>query len=239
MPEQKSIPPLEELVFAEQDYVWDAGKAARRLQSNLGWAALAVYSLAIDVSADAESYEAYKLLIADYVGKEPKIVPQALKSGRKSISQLGGNMRETAEHTLAFLEAKYSRQEGTTQNVDTEAAKENDSHKEKNRYSDEPQDTDGQCVGTEEASRIVERLTEGGQVLPAWGRDALIQFISGLSAVESLTADGFEKISPVQYFTRLLESLPSLIPTDEAAGAAAPRDNSLESLGKRIAQALK
>ncbi|MEA3312128.1 MAG: hypothetical protein U9Q76_07920, partial [candidate division WOR-3 bacterium] len=89
------------------------------------------------------------------------------------------------------------------------------------------------------AERIVERLAHQGRLLPAWGREALVGFISGLSDEKSLSDEGFEPISPLDFFTGLLESLPALVPLSEFASPQARVDNSFESLGRRIAASIK
>jgi len=89
------------------------------------------------------------------------------------------------------------------------------------------------------AERIVERLAHQGRLLPAWGREALVGFIAGLSDEKSLSDEGFEPISPLDFFTGLLESLPALVPLSEFASPQARVDNSFESLGHKIAQMIK
>jgi len=89
------------------------------------------------------------------------------------------------------------------------------------------------------AERIVERLAHQGRLLPAWGREALVGFIAGLSDEKSLSNEGFEPISPLDFFTGLLESLPALVPLSEFASPQARVDNSFESLGHKITQMIK
>jgi hypothetical protein len=107
-----------------------------------------------------------------------------------------------------------------------------------------PQPSAKQSVGVkderlEAAEQIVDRLASEGRLLPAWGRDALARFIAGLSDEKSLSDEGFEPISPLDFFTRILESLPALVPLSEFASPQARVDNSFEALGRRIAASIK
>lgn len=251
------LTPLGELAFASSDYPWDAQAAAARLKQAFGWAALAAYSLAIDPAKDPESLDAYVLLVVDLVEGEPCVVPAALEAARKSLDDLEGEARDVAERRLSFLEerlaaireAEEEREMKESKASVAEEKKEQEGEKEAEVQS-ETQDERGPGPSVEqsvevnaerlaEAQRLVERLSARGSLLPAWGKDALVQFIAGLSDEKTLSQEGFEPISPVEFFTRLLESLPALIPTQEFATPQARKDRSFESLGHKIASSLK
>lgn len=241
------LTPLGELAFAYSDYPWDAQAAAARLKETFGWAALAAYSLAIDPAKDPESLDAYVLLVVDLVEGEPCVVPAALDVARKSIDDLEGEARDVAERRLSFLEERLAAIREAEEEKKMEASEASLSEEKKEQESEsevqsETQDEPGPELNAErlaEAQRIVEHLAREGRLLPAWGRAALLQFIAGLSDEKILSQEGFEPISPVEFFTRLLESLPALIPTQEFATPQARKDRSFESLGHKIASSLK
>jgi len=232
MSTEKTPAPLDRLGFAAAEHPWDEQAAAKRVLESFGWAGLAAYSLAMDVSADAESAEAYKLLVVDVVDGEPLIIPAALSSARESLGELEGNVRETAEQTLAFLGVKLARTSESTGKQESTAVPEEGAQEETSENRDASKPDAGRLA---QAERIVDNLAAKGSLLPAWGRETLTGFIAGLSTEPTLTVDGFERVSPLEFFTGLVESLPAFIPTQEFAPPQAPQDRSLESLGRRIA----
>jgi hypothetical protein len=252
------LAPLGELSFAPSDHPWDAQVAAARLKQGFGWVALAAYSLAIDAQKDPESFDAYQLLVVDLVDGEPCVVPAALKAARGSLDDLEGEARDVAERRLSFIEQKWTaiREEESQASLREEESEEGEEGEEEAGVQSEPQDEPRpsvrQSVGVKdervpepsaerlaEAAGLVERLAAKGSLLPAWGKDALVQFMAGLSDEKTLSQDGYEPISPVKFFSRLLESLPALIPTQEFAGPQELKDRSFESLGRKIANSLK
>lgn len=247
--ETLQIAPLGELAFASLDYPWDAQAAAARLKQAFGWAALAAYSLAIDPAKDPESFDAYQLLVVDVVGGEPCVVPAALEAARGALDDLEGEARDVAERRLSFLEERLAAIREAEEEKVMEESKASLSEEKKEQKSEEEaevqseaKDEPGSVSNAErlaEAERLVERLSARGSLLPAWGRDALVQFIAGLSDERILPQDGYEPISPVEFFARLLESLPALVPTQEFARPQEPKDRSFESLGHKIASSLK
>jgi len=232
------LTPLEDLAFAQTDYPWDAPGAAQRLRQSLGWAALAAYSLAIDSMADSESVEAYKLSVVDIVDDEPLIIPAALQAARRSLDDLEGNVRECAEESLAFLEAKLARISKVAEEPETELT-ESPAVEKDQEGSGTQYESEGEAERLAEAQRVVDRLAREGRLLAAWGREALVQFVTGLSVEKSISQNGFEPVSPVEFFLGLVESLPALVPTEEFAAPAARQDRSFESLGHKIAQTIK
>jgi hypothetical protein len=230
------LTPLEELAFAQVDHPWDAPAAAQRLQQSLGWAALAAYSLAINPMADSESVEAYKLSVVDIVDDEPLIIPAALQAARRSLDDLEGNVRESAEESLAFLEVKLARISKVTEEPESAVAPDEEGEQ---KGSGTQSESEGEAERLAEAQRVVDRLAREGRLLAAWGREALVQFVTGLSVEKSISQDGFEPVSPAEFFVALVESLPALIPTEEFAAPAARQDRSFESLGHKIAQTIK
>jgi len=254
MTPKTTLTPLGKLAFAPADYPWDAQAAAKRVQDALGWSALALYSLRVDTSADSESFEAYPMLVVDLVDGEPRVVPAALSAVREALSDLDEETRSAVDDhldalkkRLAQIEKASEESQTATTEVGTEGAE--DAKIEAGPQS-ETQDDRGPRASAESsvgvnperldaAERIVERLAHQGRLLPAWGRASLVGFIAGLSDEKSLSDEGFEPISPLDFFTGLLESLPALVPLSEFASPQARVDNSFESLGRRIAQMIK
>lgn len=239
--ETQQLTPLEELAFAPADHPWDEQAARERLREALGWAALAAYSLAIDPTADAESFDAYKLLVVDMVDGKPLIIPAALTAARKSLDDLEGQMRDAAESKLAILEEKLAREtevsdERIAQEAESPAVQEPE---EVESEESEPQKKEEYSCGLEQAEGIVERLAAEGKLLPAWSQEELVQFVAALSTEKILQTREGEFSSPVEYFVIFIESLPALVPTQEYAAPAARQDRSYESLGHKIAQTVK
>lgn len=239
--ERHQLTPLDELGFAPRDHPWDEQAARERLREALGWAALAAYSLAIDSTADAESFDAYKLLVVDMVDGKPLIIPEALTAARTSLDDLEGEMRDAAESNLAILEEKLARE---TEVSDEQVAQEAESPAVQKPEEAESEETGTQkkeeySCGLEQAERIVERLAAEGKLLPAWRQEELVQFVAALSTEKILQTRGGEFSSPVEYFVIFIESLPALVPTQEYATPAARQDRSFESLGHKIAQSIK
>ncbi len=233
---------LEELSFADSSYPWDESAARQRLLESMGWAALAAYSLAIDTLKDSQSFQAYKLLVVDLLEGEPRIVPRALEDARASLGQLEGNMRETAEVTLNFLESKYARAGEAALGTESDYSKNED---EPQTFSTALEEGSGepdseQSIQTlPQAQALVASLESRGCVVPAWGREALVQFVAGLSTEESISSPGgFGKLSPRDYFVRIMETLPALVPSGELSTSAKLPENTFESLGRRIASSL-
>jgi len=250
-PKKTQLTPLEELSFAPTDYPWDAQAAAKRLEEDFGWAALAAYSLWIDTSADSESFEAYPMLVVDIVDGEPCVVPAALKAASEAMTDLDEETRSAVEPRLGALKKRLAQIEKASQesqtattdagtedveNREPEAGPEPQSESQVDRG---PRANSESSVGVKEAELIVERLAAKGSLLPAWGREALVGFIAGLSQEKSLSDEGFEPISPLEFFTGLIESLPALVPLSEFASPQARVDNSFEALGRRIAASIK
>ncbi|MEA3312531.1 MAG: hypothetical protein U9Q76_09980, partial [candidate division WOR-3 bacterium] len=240
------LTPLGKLAFASSDYPWDAQAAAKRVQDALGWSALALYSLRVDTSADSESFEAYPMLVVDIVDGEPRVVPAALKAASEALTDLDKETRSAVEDRLKILDERLALVSQIKE--ESRSASEGLVSEEKEDRESEAKPEAGpnaeSSVGVnserlDAAERIVERLAHQGRLLPAWGREALVGFISGLSDEKSLSDAGFEPISPLDFFTGLLESLPALVPLSEFASPQARVDNSFESLGRRIAQTLK
>ncbi|MBA7697646.1 hypothetical protein ES703_106313 [subsurface metagenome] len=256
-PKKTQLTPLEELGFAPTDYPWDAQAAAKRLEEAFGWAALAAYSLWIDTSADSESFEAYPMLVVDLVDGEPCVVPAALKAAREALTDLDEETRSAVEDRLDALKKRLAQIEKASQesqtattdagtedveNREPEAGPEPQSESQVDRG---PRANAESSVGVkqaerlEAAERIVDRLAHQGRLLPAWGRASLVGFIAGLSDEKSLSDEGFEPISPLEFFIGLIESLPALVPLSEFASPQARVDNSFEALGRRIAASIK
>lgn len=255
-PKKTQLTPLEELSFAPTDYPWDAQAAAKRLEEAFGWAALAAYSLWIDTSADSESFEAYPMLVVDLVDGEPCVVPAALKAASEALTDLDEETRSAVEPRLGALKKRLAQIEKASQEsqtATTDAGTEDVENREPEAGPEpqsESQDDQGprpsakQSVGVNterlaEAQRLVDRLAHQGRLLPAWGHKALVGFIAGLSQEKSLSDEGFEPISPLEFFIGLIESLPALVPLSEFASPQARVDNSFEALGRRIAASIK
>jgi len=248
-PKKTQLTPLEELSFAPTDYPWDAQAAAKRLEEAFGWAALAAYSLWIDTSADSESFEAYPMLVVDIVDGEPCVVPAALKAASEAMTDLDEETRSAVEPRLGALKKRLAQiekasQESQTATTDAGTEEAEDAKSEAEPQSESqvdrgPRANSESSVGVKEAELIVERLAAKGSLLPAWGREALVGFIAGLSQEKSLSDEGFEPISPLEFFTGLIESLPALVPLSEFASPQARVDNSFEALGRRIAASIK
>lgn len=254
-PKKTQLTPLEELSFAPTDYPWDAQAAAKRLEEAFGWAALAAYSLWIDTSADSESFEAYPMLVVDIVDGEPCVVPAALKAAREALTDLDEETRSAVEPRLDALKKRLAQiekasQESQTATTDAGTEEAEDAKSEAEPQSESqvdrgPRANAESSVGVkqaerlEAAERIVDRLAAKGSLLPAWGHDALVGFIAGLSDEKSLSDEGFEPISPLEFFIGLIESLPALVPLSEFASPQARVDNSFEALGRRIAASIK
>ena len=245
-PKKTQLTPLEELSFAPTDYPWDAQAAAKRVQDAFGWSALALYSLRVDTSQDAESFDAYPLLVVDIVDGEPCVVPAALKAASEALEGLDEETRSAVDDRLKILDERLARVSQIKEESRSEAeglvSEEKEDMESEAKPEAGPSAKSSSGVNSERldaAERIVERLAHQGRLLPAWGREALVGFISGLSDEKSLSNEGFEPISPLDFFTGLLESLPALVPLSEFASPQARVDNSFESLGRRIAQTLK
>jgi hypothetical protein len=242
----QKLTPLGKLAFASSDHPWDLQAAAKRVQDALGWSALALYSLRVDTSADSESFEAYPMLVVDIVDGEPRVVPAALSAVREALTDLDEETRSAVEDRLKILDERLARVSQIKE--ESRSASEGLVSEEKEDRESEAKPEAGpnaeSSVGVnserlDAAERIVERLAHQGRLLPAWGREALVGFISGLSDEKSLSDEGFEPISPLDFFTGLLESLPALVPLSEFASPQARVDNSFESLGRRIAASIK
>lgn len=246
MTPNKNLPvaALEELAFADPSYPWDERAASQRLVESLGWAALAAYSLAVDTAEDSQSFAAYKLLVVDLVDGEPLIVPAALRAARESLDSLQGNMRDTAENNLEYLEARYARMAGLPEpnpEEENEAQVTGEESQEMPADENTTADTGKETLRTErlaEAQALVSGLEAGGSVLPAWGHEALVEFVAGLSTEETLSPDGFERLSPFEYFLRIIRSLPAFVPSGELSTYAVRSEDPMEHLGRRIARSL-
>ena len=249
-----TLTPLGKLAFAPADYPWDEQAAAKRVQDALGWSALALYSLRVDTSADSESFEAYPMLVVDIVDGEPRVVPLALSAVREALSDLDEETRSAVDDHLDALKKRLAQiekvseesQTATTEvgtegaeDAKTEAGPQSETQDDRGPRSDTKYSSGVNPERLDAAERIVERLAHQGRLLPAWGHKALVGFIAGLSDEKSLSDEGFEPISPLDFFTGLLESLPALVPLSEFASPQARVDNSFESLGHKIAKALK
>ncbi|TKJ41327.1 hypothetical protein CEE36_08405 [candidate division TA06 bacterium B3_TA06] len=253
-PKKTQLTPLEELSFAPTDYPWDAQVAAKRLEEAFGWAALAAYSLWIDTSADSESFEAYPMLVVDLVDGEPCVVPAALKAASEALTDLDEETRSAVEDRLGALKKRLAQIEKASQESQTattdagteeaedaksEAEPQSESQVDRGPRSDTKYSSGVKDERLAEAQRLVDRLAHQGRLLPAWGHKALVGFIAGLSQEKSLSQEGFEPISPLDFFIGLIESLPALVPLSEFASPQARVDNSFEALGHKIAKALK
>lgn len=253
MTNPSQLTPLEELVFASKDYPWDEQAAATRLKETFGWAALAAYSLWADPLADPESADTYQLLVVDLVDAEPKIVPAALDAAAEKLSRMDEGVKDKIEDSLIILRERLARTNKTNEEpktdshevaeFDTQASESNQEEPEAeaesqgNTQPEQQSSTDLQ-IKLSEAELLVDRLAREGRLLAAWGRDALTRFIAGLSDEPTISGEGYESVSPRAFFIRLIESLPALVPLTEIASPAAPQDNSLETLGRKIAQSL-
>lgn len=236
---------LEELPFAPAEYPWDEGGAFERLKKSFGLGSLSAYSLWVDTLKDPESAEAYPMLIVDLVDGEPLIVPGALESARKKALAM---QEEEATFVLERLEELEERSNGS-QAKSPESARERQNEQVKgDKRDDLPADAEPQIEDTPKAKpaasdltkaeNLVARMSSEGKILSAWGVNPLKRFIAGLSSEPSIPDNNSERISPYDFFVRLLETLPSLVPLDELAKPAAKKDDSMESLGRKIASAL-
>jgi hypothetical protein len=234
---------LEALSFAPADYSWDEEEASKRLRDSLGLGSLAAYSLWVDTSRDPESAEAYPMLVVDLVDDSPLIVPGALESVENKALALGGEEGNFVLERLATLKARL-RAQGPQSPPDADEPENNKGKGAGNDASGAvprqkcPGEEKANTPGLEKAGQIVAKLRSEGKMLAAWGAQPLAAFIAGLSTEPSLIDDNSGETSPYDFFVRLLESLPSLVPLDELARPAARKDDSMESLGRKIASAL-
>ena len=227
--------PLEELRFAEADHPWDEAEARSRLKDASGWAGLASYSLLIDPLKDPESFDAYGMLVADVVDGEPKIVPTAVEAAIRSLEGMDAKARESVKDTLDVLRERIARADrGTGNHQDDNTAVKTGGEGAQSGVRET-----NQHGKSDSAQELVERLSRNGRLLSAWGRETMVEFITGLSDEPTMSANAADKLSPRAYFTRILESLPSLVPMTEFSPPSAPRDGSLEALGRKIATSLK
>lgn len=157
------------------------------------------------------------------IEEEPAHVQTASSESPAENNSSGGN--ESVPESASFEESSVT---GGSQSEISDAEE-----------SEANPETADNVVGADEASRMVNRLAERGNLLPAWGYKQLVKFIAGLSTDKTVKIEGAESLSPAKYFLDLIESLPALIPAQEFAPSMPPSETSFESLGKRIAQAIK
>jgi len=236
------LPKLEELGFAPADYPWDEEAAFTRLLEAFGWAGIDEYSLWSETTGEVESEETYQMLLADIVDGEPRIVPRALDAAEETLTGAEEAVREQVESDLALLRERFRRiamveEEKLKAEVTGESVISEDAEVVSDStdvVTDEVED----AARLKEAAAFVDKLTDQGRFLNAWGRDALVHFIAGLSSKPDITTRDGEAISALEYFKRFLEKLPALVPLSELARPQAARDSSLESLGSAIAKCL-
>lgn len=236
--ERKDLVPLERLAFAPAYYVWDETAALKRVQQHLGWGALSEYSLSIDYSGDPQTYSTYSLLVADIVNDQPMVVPAALRAARQKAASLEGTDKEKAETVISYLETSL---EQVAENPPPE-----ESSTEERPDDGNPQQpavdaarAQPQQLGEIEARAIVDRLAGQGKIIPSMGYDSLTSFMAGLCTEKTVQIEGAEPLSPVEYFTGLMEALPCLVPVTELATATGRKAKSYEQVGHMIAQSLK
>ncbi len=237
---------LEELSFAPAGYPWDEAGAFERLKNSFGFGSLAAYSIRVDTLKDPGSQEAYPMLVVDLIDGEPLIVPRALESaGRKALALEDEEERNFVLERVEELESRSTSNKAESPESAREREKERDREE---LRDDQPNVVLPRIKGVQgaqpaasdlmRAENLVAKMRSEGKILAAWGVDALKSFIAGLSAEPSIPDNNSEPISPYDFFVRLLESLPTLVPMDEFAKPAAKKDDSMESLGRKIASAL-
>ncbi|MBD3285797.1 hypothetical protein GF359_04985 [candidate division WOR-3 bacterium] len=240
---RRKLTDLKGLGFAPVCFPWDEEAAFSRVLEALGWSGIAEYSLWSDTTGKAESAETYQMLVVDIVNGEPRIVPAALKAVEETLEGTDEVIRERVESDLALLRERFRR----IADVEEEAEKlevsdepdESEAAEDESQSSVEVDNEIDAAARLNKAGLFVDRLSDRGRLLNAWDRDALVQFIAGLSERPGITDRDGSVISPLEYFTRFLEGIPALVPLSELATPRAPRDSSPESLGSRIAKSIK